>query len=372
MTPGVRPTFDIVWPNGNMKWYGHPEPIDPVKFADRVKQGHAQGLKTVPYVNLNFVSGGVPEWTYYGGRWADADRVVTPSDVAAMGHASMGTCPASRDWQDFILYRINEAIDRYQIDGIYIDCWGPSGCRTAPCGYQDAAGKTQPVHPIRAYRQIIRRVYTLFYERRPDPLLMVHMSSEVEMPLLAFTHTILDGEQFSPNKVLDDYLNVLSPDMFRAEFLGRNMGPVEFFLPEFRGEYATTGTPNLAAYLLLHGIQPWPIWSDGKAWNKLFEAQDAFGIEQAKFLPYWQSPRWAERPPDLASAYLRDGKALLVDVNTMDVPGQARLTLNLQRLEMKSVSRATDIFTGEALQLEGNVLTIPQERHQGRVILLEP
>jgi len=61
-----------------------------------------------------------------------------------------------------------------------------------------------------------------------------------------------------------------------------------------------------------------------------------------------------------------------VDVNTMDVPGQARLTLNLQRLEMKSVSRATDIFTGEVLQLEGNVLTIPQERHQGRVILLEP
>ncbi len=56
----------------------------------------------------------------------------------------------------------------------------------------------------------------------------------------------------------------------------------------------------------------------------------------------------------------------------MDVPGQARLTLNLQRLEMKSVSRATDIFTGEVLQLEGNVLTIPQERHQGRVILLEP
>lgn len=372
MTPGVRATFDIIWPNSNMKWYGHPEPIDPVKFAERVKAGHAAGLKTVPYVNLNFVSGGVPEWAYYGSRWADPDRVVTPSDVAQMGFASMGVCPASRDWQDFILYRINEAIDRDEIDGIYIDCWGPSPCRAEPCGWKDAAGKTQAIYPIRAYRQIIRRVYTLFHERRPDPLMMVHMSSELDMPLLSFTDTILDGEQFNPVKLGDDYLNVLSPEMFRAEFLGRNMGPVEFFLPEFRGEDATRGTPNLAAYLLLHGIQPWPIWSDGAAWNKLFEALDAFGIAQAKFLPYWQSPSWAERPPDLVSAYVGKNGALLVDMNTMDVAGEARLTLDLGRLGMKSVSRATDVLTGEALKLQGNVLTIPQARHQGRIILLEP
>ncbi len=372
MTPGVNPTFDIVWPNGNMKWYGHPEPIDPVAFTERVKQAHDRGIKTVPYVNLNYVSAGVPEWVYYGSAWADPHRVVTPSDVAQMGHASMGTCPASRDWQDYILYRINEAVERFGIDGIYIDCWGPSPCQAQGCGYTDAAGKMQPIHPIRAYREIIRRVYTLFHERRPDPLMMVHMSSEVDMPMLSFTDTILDGEQFRPQDIGSDYLNVLPPDKFRAEFLGRNMGPVEFFLPEFRGEDAVAGTPNLAAYLLLHGIQPWPIWSDGKAWNKLFEALDAFGIADAKFLPYWQSRSWAERPPDLVSVYLRDGKALLVDVNTMPVEGQAHLTLDLKRLEMKSLSLATDVFTGEALKLEGNVLTIPQEPHGGRIILLEP
>lgn len=372
MTPGVFPTFDIVWPNGNMKYYGYPDPIDPAKFKARVEQGHAQQVKTVPYINLNYASGGIPEWAYYQSRWADPDRIVTPSDVAAMGYASCGTCPSLRDWQDFILYRINEMIDRYQVDGIYIDCWGPMGCRTAPCGWVEANGKRQPTYPVRAYRQILKRVYTLFRERRPDPLLMLHLSTEMNAPMISFADTVLDGEQFSGNKLQDDYVDLLPPDMIRAEMLGRNHGPVCFFLPEFRGDYAKTGTPNLAAYLLLHGLNAWPIWSDAATWNKLYNVLDAFDLGSAKFLPYWQSPSWAERPPDLASAYLNNGQALLVDMNTLNEPGQAKLTLDLKRLEMKSLSSATDVLSGEQLKLEGNVLTIPQAPHQGRIILLRP
>ena len=372
MTPGVRPTFDIIWPNGNMKYYGYTDPIDGPKFAERVRTEHAQSCKVVPYINLNFASGGIPEWQYYGSRWADPDRVVTPGDVAEMGFPSMGTCPASRDWQDFILYRINEMIDRYGVDGIYIDCWGPSPCRSAPCGWKDEAGKPQGTYPIRAYRDLIRRVYTLFHERQKNPLMMVHMSSELDMPLLSFTDTILDGEQFSAGKMEADYLTVLSPDQFRAEFLGRNSGPVEFFLPEFRGPNQTAGVKNLAPYLLLHGIQPWPIWSDAVVWNKLYEALDAFRIEQAKFLPYWESPSWAERPSDLLSTYVGKNAALLVDMNTAMAPTEAHVTLDLTRLQMRSISSATDVMSGEQLKLEGNVLTIPQAAHQGRVILLKP
>lgn len=372
MTPGVRPTFDIIWPNGNMKYYGYTDPIDGPKFAERVKTAHAENCKVVPYINLNFASAGIPEWQYYGGRWADPDRVVTPGDVAQMGYASMGTCPASKDWQDFILYRINEMIDKYMVDGIYIDCWGPSPCKAAGCGWKDADGKLQATYPIRAYRDLIRRVYTLFHERQRAPLMMVHMSSEVEMPLLSFTDTILDGEQFTPGKFDDDYVRVLSPEHFRAEFLGRNQGPVEFFLPEFRPAYTPEKTANLAAYLLLHGINAWPIWSNGEAWNKLYDAMDKIGIGECTFLPYWQGAAFGEGATDLLSAYVGKGQALLVAVNVADKPGEAQIKLDLARLKMKSVASATDVFTGEKLKLEGGVLTVPQEMHQGRVIWLKP
>ena len=371
MTPGVRPTFDIIWPNDNMKWYGYPEPIKPEEFAARVKASHEKGCLVVPYINLNFISGGAPEWQYYGSRWADPARVVTPGDVAAMGFPSMGTCPAFRDWQDFILYRINEMIDRYQVDGIYIDCWGPSPCTAGPCGWRDADGKLQPTRPVRAYREIIRRVYALFREKRPKPLLMVHMSSEVVIPMLSFTDTILDGEQYTTNKLKDDYLDLMPPDKFRAEFLGRNYGPMEFFLPELREPNVAAGTLNLAAYLMLHDVNPWPIWSDAKTWNRLYDALDAFGLAEAQFRPYWQGSGATAAPQVLVSSYVGKSGAMLAVMNTGEGT-EAKINLDLAGLGLKSVSAATDVLRDETAKAEGNVLTVPLARHQGRVMVLRP
>ena len=128
----------------------------------------------------------------------------------------------------------------------------------------------------------------MFQEKRPEALLMVHMSSEVIVPMLSFTDTILDGEQFRAGTLKDDYLDLLPPDKFRAEFMGRNWGPVAFFLPELREPHVTPGTLNLAAYLMLHDVDVWPIWSDVKVWNRLYDAVDAVGIADARFLPYWR------------------------------------------------------------------------------------
>lgn len=371
MAPGVSPTFRIIWPNNNMKYYGYPEPEDPGKFAEMVRSSHEQGCLVVPYVNLNYVSAGAPEWGYYGQRWADPARAVTPSDVAAMGYASMGTCPQIRDWQDFILYRINEMIDRDEVDGIYIDCWNPYPCKVGGCGWTDAEGKVQPTRPIRAYRQIIRRVYSLFARKRPDPLLMVHMSSQVVIPMLSFTHTILDGEQFRSGDLRDDYLDLLPPDMFRAEFMGRNWGPVAFFLPEFRDDYKATGTPSLAAYLMLHDVNAWPIWSEIEPWDRLYESSDAFGLAEADFLPYWEDSGVRADPQVLVSSYVQDGKAMLAVMNT-GVEIEAALSLDPERLDLTEVSRAVDVIRGEEMAVKGLTITVPLERRQGRVIQLTP
>jgi len=372
MVPAPRPTFEIIWPNDNMRWYGYPEPIDAAKFAERVKASHEKGCLVVPYVNLNYCSGGAPEWQYYGSRWAgDPPRGVLPSDVAAMGFPAMGTCPANRDWQDFILYRIDEAIRKYEIDGIYIDCWCPYDCKAGPCAWADAEGKVQHTRPIRAYREIIRRVYSLFRHARPDPLLMVHMSSEVDIPMLSFTDTILDGEQFGPGKLVADYLDVLPPDAFRAEFLGRNFGPVEFFLPEFRPPNEQPGTLNLAPYLLLHDVNPWPIWSDGATWTKLYEALDAFGITEARFEPYWRQPAAQSEPQVLVSAYAGKDGAILAVMNTGDAI-DARVSADLKRLGLQQIASATDVLHDEALRTAGGAITVPLARHQGRVIWLKP
>ena len=359
MTPATGATMDIIWPNGNMKYYGYTDPEDHETLAAKIEGDHAKDMLVVPYINLNFISAGVPEWRYYGGEWGDPRRVVTPTDVAAMGHASMGTCPNVRDWQDFILHRINEMIDAYEIDGIYIDCWSPYPCKVGGCGWTDADGEIHPTRPVRAYREILRRVYALFAERRPESLLMVHMSSQVDIPMLSFTHTILDGEQFRSGDLKDDYLDLMPPDEFRAEFMGLNWGPVDFFLPEFRDEYQASGTPNLAAYLMLHDVSAWAIWSDWAVWNTLHEATDEFGIVEAQFEPYWESDPDAQV---LVSRYVRDDGVVLAVMNTGDAVEA--------EIEAGIAGTAEDVLSGETLDVDGTTVTVPLARRQGRVILV--
>lgn len=371
MAPGVHPTLSIIWPNDVMKWYGHPEPKDPKKFAADVKAAHQRGCLVVPYVNLNFVSAGVPEWQYYGSRWADPDRVVTPGDVAEMGHPSMGACPAARDWQDYILYRINEMIDRYEVDGIYIDCWTPSPCKVGPCAWEDEKGTRHRTWPLRSYREILRRAYALCHEKRPNALLMVHMSSSVDIPMLSFTDTILDGEQFGGGKVKHDYLDALSPDKFRAEFLGRNWGPVSFFLPEFAREHAAAGTPDLAAYLMLHDVNAWPLWSDATVWNRLYDALDAVDIGDAEFFPYWHDSGAHAGPQVLVSSYVGKSGAVLAVMNTGEAT-QATIALDPRRFPLASISAVADFVRNETMKVTGRSIAVPLARHQGRVLVVKP
>jgi hypothetical protein len=371
LEPAVRPTFRIVWPNDAMNWYGHPEPRDRAQFAAEVKASHQRGCLVVPYVNLNYVSAGAPEWQYYGSRWADPDRVVTPGDVAAMGYPSMGTCPAVRDWQDYILYRINEMIDRYEVDGIYIDCWSPYPCKAGACAWRDEAGRQHPTWPLRSYREILRRVYALCHERRPSARLMIHMSSEVVIPMLSFSDTNLDGEQFGSGKVKQDYLDILPPDKFRAEFMGRNWGLVSFFLPEFTAARVTAGTPDLAAYLMLHDVQSWPLWSDPTTWNRLYEALDAVDIADAEFRPYWHEGGTQSDRSVLVSSYLGKSGAVLVVMNTGEAT-DVRIALDPRQLGLASISHVVDVVRNERMKVAGPTLGVPLARHQGRVLVVKP
>jgi hypothetical protein len=144
---------------------------------------------------------------------------------------------------------------------------------------------------------------------------------------------------------------------------------VDFFLPEFRAEHTVRGTPNLAAYLLLHDVNAWPIWSDVSQWNRLYDALDAFGIGEAEFLPYWKDSGTQSAGEVLISAYVRPGKALLAVMNTGEAT-EAKVTMDLARLGLAQVAEATDVLRGEPLRVEGTTLLVPLERRQGRVVEL--
>jgi len=130
---------------------------------------------------------------------------------------------------------------------------------------------------------------------------------------------------------------------------------------------SSTGTPSLAAYLMLHDVNAWPIWSEIEPWNRLYEAVDAFGIAEAAFLPYWEDSGARADPQVLVSSYVRDGKAILAVMNTGEEI-EAELSLDPKALDRAGIAKAEDVLRGEEMVVDGLTITVPLGRRQGRVI----
>ena len=185
------------------------------------------------------------------------------------------------------------------------------------------------------------------------------------MPVLSFTDAYLDGEQFrGRQQYVRDYRDVMTLDYFRGEFMGRQWGLMPVFLPEL-AEDARTRKPTrgLLAFTVLHDVPVWAIWCDTAAVDEVRRVLDRFDYVRADFIPYWEGPVATGDAAVKASAYRRDGRALLVvsnfarrDKEVALVPDWHRLGLNPNR------TRAFDAETGEALSVQdgGIVVRVPE------------
>ncbi len=341
LLPAPRGTVSILWPTptkDSQTYYGYPEASDPALFEKRIADLHAKGVKAVPYSCLSFFSGASPEWHWFGEKWGMGGGDSGSSDVAAYGAVFQMICPKVRTYSDFIIWKNNEFMQRFGLDGYYHDNTHPYACSVEEtgCGWKDAKGAVHPTYPILAFRDLYRRLYTLVKSANPNAFLMAHMSGKVCIPILAYEDSILDGEHFR-GKVKDSYMDMMGLDSWRAEYMGRQWGIMPYFLPEFEQETAKKVEPTrgLVGLLLLHDIQPWPIWSNPAPWNEAFDALDAFGYTDSDFIPYFDKtpPATTEMKDVYASAYKRDdGRVLMVVVNTSREERSGTIRLNGKRL----------------------------------------
>jgi hypothetical protein len=360
--------LQVIWSNGNLAYYGYPAPKDPDKFRKLVADLHARQTRVIPYVNLNFLSSGAPEWPYYNADFRDPARSFTSGDVREMGFDLIGACPHTAAWRDLIAYKLAAFVDEFHVDGIYVDCWNPAACLVEDhgCGWRDAAGNLHGRFPIRDCREIVRRVRELLLERRPDPHIIIHMSTSVTIPMLAFADSMLDGEQYQASTFdpKDDYLGIVPLDKWRAENTGRQWGIAPFFLPELAGKNRVEplATQRLMGLMLAHDASPWPIWCRTQTVFDVWKMVDRFGIADADFLPYWKPNGITTSAADvLVSAYRKPGSALLVVLNAGKADAELVLKVDPRALGLGSTvtARAGDDGPAVATTADGLKLTVP-------------
>lgn len=275
--------------------------------------------------------------------------------------------PESEGFADSLSEAFVFYMREYNLDGYYLDGGGLFKY------WKDKDGNR--FFPILAYRELQKKLYEAVKKTNPKALIITHMSTQMDIPVLAYSDAYVDGEQFrSKNKekiinyaVNDSYLDKITLDQFRTEFMGKQWGLIPFFLPEFSIEDRKQEQPTLglATLLLLHDVQPWAGNSNIKVWSKMYDRLDDFEFSAAnvEFVPYYSyEPIATSKYEDvLVSAYRKENETLLIIGNLSKKRTKGKIKLNksyFENYDFKSIyslvnsQKKTKLFNRISYDLE--------------------
>lgn len=335
-------------------------PRDPEQLRSLVAACHERGVQVIVYFGC-MVSSLAPEFERWAPTWLATPRrgYTHFSPQPFPSQDIYVACPAS-SWQDFIVQGIADMMDEFDIDGVYLDgVANPPECYNLQhgCGHIGDNGLAHPSYPFLEARRMIRRIYTVVKQRKPDGQVNIHQSACMAIPSLGWATSYWDGEQFAGISPDTFPLDVLPLDTFRAEFMGHQWGvPAELLCYEQPFTFR-----QACAIALLHDV---PVRANGmgpslRQNSKLWKLMDRFGRKQARWLPYWCNSDYVSVEPDdvFCSIYLHPRNGVLFVVSNLDrKPAHVRLHLNLQALGLSDETTVKHALSGKDFsQVEGNI-----------------
>jgi len=371
-SPNGPVTIGVRWSTlSSSKWHSFPVPSSPAAYRADVQRAQAAGKKFIPYTNFNMQSDTGDEWRYWGQEWNAHAGEGKAADVLAMNVINVRCCAMTPSWCDFITWKYQRFLEDYDSDGFYLDNSMPGRCNNP-----DHSAHHHGRRHIFAARELMKRMYTVTKRNDPDNVMVCHMSSRLCIPVLSFCDAIVDGEQYG--WALDDqfdahYMPITPLDRVRAELMAHQWGPVPLFLPCNRGPNPWTPKlmRELLALMLPHGMRFW-LSGHRATMVRVLDVVDAFGLDDARFVPYWSVPKWrriADEEGWVVSAYAKEGRALLLVSNLREQPRTLGLDLSVLGLKARPVA-IDDPLDHSPVSCEGPQLTVGAEGRDLRVVLV--
>lgn len=268
------------------------------KTAKRLKiivsEAHKRNIKVIPYFGYE-ISTLSPYFSKLGGK---VMRVGENPNYEWHWYRY----PYQRDpmvcynsnWQDIFADGIENLIDEFNFDGIYLDgTIRPMGCSNEKhgCGYRDAEDKLHMTYPIWSVRKMMKRLYKIIDGR--GGIINCHGSAAFNVSVLSFCHSIWEGEMIQ-SKLMNGSIDVIPDGHCRSVFTGRKFGVVTYMLcysnpPVWNFESAI-------AQSIAYGIYPKPNDS-GKPlelMSDLWNITDKFNFKGAVWHPYYSKDNIAD------------------------------------------------------------------------------
>jgi len=399
-----KPNIYLEWAHPwTMKWFAFPEPVEPVeKYFQRMQASKDRGEKYIQYINVNCASAGIPEYRYYEEEWNAGGTPGDTGDVKIMGYPLMRVCTRTT-WSDFYVYSLKKFVDTYPVDGLYTDNAVVLLCTNAKhrCGYgkNEETGRTsifaamdqqkriykdvEGTYPIFTTRELQKRIYKYVKAKNPNFVLVSHSAGSVMMPFIGFYDSYAEGERYMGSylkKFGGDYIDMVPLDKFRAEFTGTNWGIIPMVLCQLgRGEYLAD--PKYAEAFVglarIHGTRIWPHApvKNADVLKKVWQAEQSFGMEDIKFLPYWNNGEIARPASEnvKVSLYAKKDRALLYATNLGDKDVDETITLDMRKAGLAGGNlKAMDVYAGDPVDFTAGALKINIKRHNFRMIVIAP
>ena len=381
--------FHELWSTG----YGGSVPYRPDEFRRIVDLVHKLGMKVVVYYGASSDYYGVELWPgspacqAYGPEW----KGIPPGaevKVAAEGRPDQrftGYCNRAPQLLNYVAHGLNTLLAGYDIDGIYVDGGDAYPCHDTVhgCGYVDAeTGKVRPTFNVLPQRELRKRFYTILCQYKDVALIDQHLPFGQSAPIHAFTTTYLAGEplanvaSYHPPASAADYKFPLA--WMRQEFTGLQFGtPAEILI------YRNNLIQKYSANSLVHGTYlrivnsdylyaedaSLAVWMMG-IWN----LADEFGIETARWRPYWKNSDVVRvsSPEVKVSLYEHRIKGVLLFVgNTAARDAGVEIELDFESLDISVGSlKVEDPIQGTPVSFDGKILTLDLKGDSFRAIWL--
>ncbi|HEY2931537.1 MAG TPA: glycoside hydrolase domain-containing protein [Acidobacteriota bacterium] len=346
-------------------------------LARLVNSCHARGIDLLLYFGF-LVSDLAPEWPRLGAQCVVMPREgYEPYDYPPQPKQNAYRVCYNSVWQDRIAVGIADVMDRYHIDGVYLDgteyVW-PCANRAHGCGYARPDGSVAPTYPFWAVRNMMKRIYTIVKTRKPEGQINVHNSTCMTIPTLGWATSYWDGEQFRDLPVQSASTALIPLDVFRTEFMGHQWGvPAEFM--SFEEEKKTLFHFREAhAFTLLHDVLGGRSWRIGPSLDlasSLWRLSDDFGRKSAEWLPYWRNSAYVTVEPGevYTSLYRHPKNGLLAVVSNLGrTEASAAVRFNLQKLRLKRNLLIRDALSGEDLSIEDGLVKLSLRPMQWKIL----
>ena len=333
-----------------------------------VQACHDRGLKVLFYFGF-LISDIAPEWESFG-----KDSLILPKGGYPLflydpqpGQSAWRVCLNSA-WQDLVADGIARAMERFNLDGVYLDGTEfPFGCCNTEhgCGHMGPNGTVAPTYPIFGVRSAMRRIYHAVRSRRPNGLVNVHNSTCMTMPTLGWATSYWDGEQFQNIEKGVNVGQLLPLDAFRAEFMGHQWGvPAEFL---YAGNAYTF--EQSWSFSLLHDIpvRPLPHFyadeedhtdEDLALTSAIWKVMDRFGRKKAEWLPYWKNKGYVSVKPSgcYASLYKHPKNGVLAVVSNQSGKSKSlTIEFNSKKLSIKGDDISDAMVGSTIVAKEGKI-----------------